>query len=142
MPIFICFLQKLIFFTFQGDLGDLHFQKKSQLFVFSMSLLPPSGIKKKTFSALVCKILVIFKSFNRKEEYFFVFEWLFYTFQNVKKWQNNPFSGGSKYIKVSQITIFQNLCTKFRVKTQWWELFLFQLFNIKVLSEDFNFQKT
>lgn len=86
--------------------------------------------------------MVIFKSFNRKEEYFFVFEWLFYTFQNVKKWQNNPFSGGSKYIKVSQITIFQNLCTKFRVKTQWWELFLFQLFNIKVLSEDFNFQKT
>ena len=86
--------------------------------------------------------MIICKRFSRKKGYFFVFEWWFYTFQYVRKWQNNPFSGGSKYIKLSQFTIFQNLWTKFRVKTQWWELFLFQLFNIKVLSENFNFQKT
>ena len=101
----------------------------------------PLNLFEKIFSALVCQILIIFKHFSRKKEYLFVFEWWFDTFQHVKKWQNNPFSGGSKYIKVLQFNMFQNLYTKFVVKIQCWELFLFHLFNIKVLSEDFNFQK-
>ena len=118
---------------------DLNFHRKSH-FLFFQNPLYPLKVLEKIFLALVCQILIILKHFSRKKEYFFVFEWWFDTFQHVKKWQINPFSVGSKYIKVPQFNMFQNLYTKFRVKIQCWELFLFQLFNIKVLSEDFNFQ--
>ena len=130
------------FFVISRGFRGLTFSEKNLYFISFQYPLYPLQVWEKTFSALVCQILIICNRFSRKKGYFFVFEWWFYTFQYVRKWQNNPFSGGSKYIKLSQFTIFQNLWTKFRVKTQWWELFLFRLFNIKVLSEDFLFSKS
>ena len=48
---FYFFTETEFFLSFQGDLGDLHFQKKSQFFIFSISLVPPSGMRKNIFRA-------------------------------------------------------------------------------------------